>query len=203
MKKFFLYGFALIGVVCVSNELHAKQNDSDFEELVRSHNGKIEELEHRIKIIEQNLGISHTESISTEKTNQVEDEIKGKSPEAVIEISKSFIKQDKYKEARRVLDAFLKTSPKISYQGKAHFYIGKSYFEEKEYQNAAKAYMETFETSPNGIKAPKALYKLSECFMKLGKRDQMKITLEKLVSTFPKSKYGKKASEKLKNLKKS
>ena len=84
-----------------------------------------------------------------------------------------------------------------------HFYIGKSYFEEKDYQNAAKAYMESFEINPNGAKTPKALFKLSLCFFKLGKQDQRKITLEKLAVTFPKFRYGKKAIAELNELKKS
>ena len=177
--------------------------DSDLEELVRNHNGKIEELEHRIKIIEQNLGISHSESIVTKSPEQVATEIKGKSPEAVLEIAKNFLKHDRYEEARSVLSAFIKDNPKNSYCGRMHFYVGKSYFKERNYQNAAKAYMESFEASPNGKKASKALYKLSECFMKLGKANQQKITLEKLAATFPQSSHGKKASAQLKNLKKS
>ena len=83
------------------------------------------------------------------------------------------------------------------------FYIGKSYFEEKKYQDAAKSFMESFEANQNGKKTSKALYKLAECFMKLGKNDQMKMTLEKLASTFPKTKYGKKAVAWLDKLKKS
>lgn len=205
MKKVLFCGFVLFGLSFVNAEQNAKSNnsDSDIEELVRNHNGKIEELEHRVKIIEQNLGISHSESTATKSPEQIATEIKGKSPEAILEIAQNFLKHDKYEDARNVLNAFVKDNPKSSYCGIMHFYIGKSYFEERNYQNAAKAYMESFEASPNGKKAPKALYKLSECFMKLGKENQRKITLEKLSATFSQSKHGKKASAELKKLKKS
>ncbi len=82
-----------------------------------------------------------------------------------------------------------------------HFYIGKSYFKEKNYREAAKAYMESFEINPNGAKTPKALFRLSLCFFKLGKQDQRKMTLEKLATTFPQFKHGKKAISLLRNQK--
>lgn len=205
MKRVFLCGFVLLGLSCAEAEdlVKAKSNESEFEELIRNHNGKIEELEHRIKIIEQNLGIYRSDSIITKNHEQISSEIKGKSPTEILEIAKDFLKHDRYGEARSVLTVFIKNNPKNSYCGTMHFYIGKSYFEEKDYQNAAKAYMESFEASPKGSKTPDALYELSECFMKLGKKDHQKTTLEKLVSTFPRSEQGRKAAKELKNLKKS
>ena len=203
MKRFFLCSFVFLSLAGADNQVSANQNESDIDELVRGHSGEIEELKHRITIIEQNLGIYRAESIITKKPEQIAEEIKGKSPEAVIEIAKNFISHDRYGEARSVLEAFIKNNPKNLYCGRMHFYSGKTYFEEKNYQEAAKSYIESFEIGPNGAKAPKALFKLSECFFKLGKEDQRKMTLEKLASTFAQFKHGKKAYTLLKKLKKS
>ena len=209
MKKLFLCSFVFLSLARVDAEnktvsqLRVNSGESDLEDLVRNHSGEIEELKHRIKIIEQNLGIYRSESLVTKKPEQIAEEIKGKSPEAVIEIAKGFIEHDRYAEARSVLETFIKKNPKNLYCGRMHFYIGKTYFEEKNYQEAAKSYMESSEIGPNGAKAPKALFKLSECFLKLGKEDQRKMTLEKLASTFAQFKHGKKACNLLKKLKKS
>jgi len=205
MRKFFLCSFVLISLYNVEakDAVNAKSNESDFEELIRTHNGKIEELEHRVKIIEQNLGIYRSDSIVTKNHEQISAEIKEKSPKDVLETAKNFLKHDRYAEARSILNAFIKNNPKNSYCGMMHFYVGKSYFEEKNYQNAATEYMKSFEASPMGEKTPKALYKLSLCFLKLGKESQRETTLKKLAATFPKSKYGRKATEQLKKLKKS
>ena len=196
MMKVFCYTFF------VASLFNASFANSDIEELIRSHNGKIEELSHRVEQIEKTLGISPN-NFSSLNPEQASASIKGKSADDVIKVAKDFIKHDKYQEARNCLSAFIKDNPKSPHCGMMNFYIGKSYFEDKKYQNAAKAFMESFEADKNGKKTSKALYMLAECFMKLGKNDQMKMTLEKLAGTFPKSKYGKKAASWLNKLKKS
>ncbi len=205
MKRIFLCSFVFLSLVGVKAEsrVYANQTESDIDELVRNHSGEIEELKHRIKIIEQNLGISHSQNATLKSLEEIKKKIKGKSPEDVIEMANDLIKLDRCNEARDILNTFVKENPKSLYLGRMHFYIGKSYFEEKDYQNAAKAYMESFEINPNGAKTPKALFRLSSCFFKLGKQDQRKMTLEKLATTFPQFKYGKKAIAKLEELKKS
>lgn len=207
MRRLFLCSFILIGLFSVEAKdlVNAGLNSSgsDFEELIRSHNGKIEELEHRVKMIEQNLGISYSEKVASKTPEQIAAEVKGKSPEEIIEMANDLIKLDKGQDARDILNTFVENHPKSIHCGKIYFYIGKSYFEEKDYQNAAKAYMKSFEVNSKGAKTPKALFRLSDCFLKLGKQSQRKITLEKLASTFPQLKYGRKAAKRLKELKKS
>lgn len=203
MKSFFLISF-LSFCLCraeAKDHIDPKSNDLDLEELIRNHSGEIEKLKHRIKIIEQNLGISHLEQVVLKDPKQIANKIKGETPEKIIEIAKDLINLDRYQEARDILNAFIREHPQNLYCGRMYFYIGKSYFEERDYQSAAKAYMESFEINPKGAKTPKALFKLSQCFFKLGKQDQKKITLEKLASTFPQFKHGKKAIALLKKQK--
>jgi len=199
MKSVFLCGFVFLSLYGAEAKdlVDTKSDNSDLEELVRDHGGEIEELKHRISVIEQNLGISHQKKVPSKSPEQIAKDIKGKSPEEIITMAKDLIDLDKCQEARDVLNAFIKEHPKNLYCGRMHFYIGKSYFKEKDYKNAAQAYMESFEVNPNGTKTPKALFRLSLCFFKLGKQDQRKITLEKLAETYPKFKYGEKAIAKL------
>lgn len=205
MKKFFLCGLVFFSLfeVNAENAINLESHESDLEDLVRCHNGEIEKIKYRIKIIEQNLGISHQEIVISKNLEKIEKDIKTKSPEEVIELAKDLINMDKCQEARDILNAFIKRNPKSPYCGKIHFYIGKSYFIEKDYQKAAKSYMESFEINPNGSKTPKALFRLSQCFFKLGKQGQRKMTLQKLALTFSNVKYGQKALSALNELKKS
>ena len=96
MRRFFLCSFILIGLFSVEAKdlVNAGLNSSgsDFEELIRSHNGKIEELEHRVKMIEQNLGISYSEKVASKTPEQIAAEVKGKSPEEIIEMANDLIK---------------------------------------------------------------------------------------------------------------
>ncbi len=203
MKSVFLCGLILLSLsgVEAKDSVDIKSKDFDLEELIRNQRGEIENLKHRLSIVEQNLGIFHEKEIVFKSPEQIANNIKGKSPEKIIEMANDLIDLDKCQEARDILNAFMKEYPKNLYCGRMYFYIGKSYFKEKDYKNAAQSYMESFEVNPNGTKTPKALFRLSLCFFKLGKQDQRKITLEKLASTFPKFKYGKKAIAKLNELK--
>ena len=205
VKKFFLHSLIFLSLSNVNavDTVDLKTNESDLDELVRNHSGEIEEIKYRIKIIEQNLGISHQEKIHSKNSEQIEEDIRGKSPDEIIEKAKDLINIDKCQEARDILNAFIKQNPRSLHCGRMHFYIGQSYFMEKDYQKAAKSYMESFEINPSGTKTPKALFRLSQCFFKLGKQNQRRVTLEKLALTFPKVKYGKKAIAKLNELKKS
>ena len=61
MKKLFLCSFVFLSLARVDAEnktvsqLRVNSGESDLEDLVRNHSGEIEELKHRIKIIEQNF----------------------------------------------------------------------------------------------------------------------------------------------------
>lgn len=196
MKKVLFFSIVM-GVSFFANA-ETKPENTDIEELVREHNGKIEEFEHRIKNIENRLNIDASDSVAFGKPTQVTEEtIKGKTPEAVINLAKDYIRMDQNENARTALDLYIKNNPKDIYFGMMHYFIGKTYFLDKKYIEASKSFMQSFEINPNSRKAPNSLYKLALCFLRLNKKDQMKITLEKLVSTYPGSKKAKKAKEML------
>ncbi len=195
MKKVLLLSL----VACTPLFAASQSSNSDIEELVREHNGKIEELEHRIKYIENKLGINSSEAVSLLNSSKVTaDSIKNKTPESVIEMAKDYIREDQTENARAALDLYLKNNPKNIYFGMMHYYIGKSYLLEKNYVDATKAFMYSFELNPNGKKAPNALYGLAISFLRLNKKEQMKTTLEKLISSYPSSNKAKKAKNLLK-----
>ena len=192
MKKF--CGLFLLLGMCDAN--------ADQEDLVRELYGKVEELTHKVDLLEKKLATlpAPTDETDTTKEKSVEGdpyqkEIEKLSPEEVIKKAKHDIEDNKYEKARGVLNAFVVKNPKNLYIGMMQYYIGKSFFEEQNYEKAATAYIECFGTNANGAKTPKALYQLAVCFKKLGKDDQMQKTLDKLIDTYPNCKYVKKAKK--------
>ena len=125
MKSFFLVSFlsfCLCGVEA-KDHIDPKSNNLDLEELIRNHSGEIEELKHRIKIIEQSLGISHSEKVVLKDSKQIANKIKKKTPEEIIEMAKDLISLDRCQEARDILNAFISEHPQNLYCGRMYFYI--------------------------------------------------------------------------------
>jgi TolA-binding protein len=69
----------------------------------------------------------------------------------------------------------------------AMFYVGESYFKEKDYKNAAIEYMKSYKKNSKGHKSAEALYKLALCFKRLSKNEECKATLDKLIRDYPNS----------------
>lgn len=204
MKKIFTT-FLLFGIFYA--------NADDDQDELREIYGKLEEITHRVDLLEKKVS---TVSLSTDEVSEVsgdksksgqndqyEKYIKGLSPEDVIKKAKKYFDDDRYGQGRGILNSFILKNPKSIYCGMMQYYIGKSYFKEKNFEKAANAFIECFGTNPNGAKTPKALYLMAECFKKLDKSEQAKKTLEKLIDTYPNSKYVKKAKKLKKKLKKS
>lgn len=176
----------------------------DLEDAIRSLKGDFERLDHDTEIlqrdvvlIKQKLGITQTES--SEISGLTVQEVANLSADDLIKKAKSLIKNDRFKEARDILNAFIQKNPKHEKLGIVHYYLAKSYFEEKNYTKAADSYMDSYQADKKGRKTIKALFKLAKCFIKLNKKDQAKATLEKLIRMNDK-KYSEKAEKLLREV---
>jgi TolA-binding protein len=183
----------------VSLEAKGRTKDSAVEDLAESTRiltGKIEELERKITLMED----AQRKKIEAEAIQKETAVIEDKKPEEVIKMAKDMIDENRNTEARRLLEAFASKNPKSIYRGMALFYIGKSYFRDKDYQNAAIKYMESVEANPKGSKTGKALYLLSLCFRYLSERAKCRAILEKIIKDYP-GPFAVKAANDLKKLK--
>lgn len=191
---------------CLGLLFSAFQINANFysEDVIRQLNGKIEELEHRLEIMEKRFIAASTTPEENGETEKIaEQNLERLTPQDVIEEAKKNIKSGKYAETRALLSAFVKKYPKDIHCGMAQYYIGESHYSEKNYEKAAEFYIESFGTNPGGAKAPEALYYLAVCFKELGKIAQSKMTLDKLEREYPKNKEcidkAKKLRKELKN----
>ncbi|MDR1375193.1 MAG: tetratricopeptide repeat protein [Holosporaceae bacterium] len=201
MKK--ILGVALVCALFA----RSAASDSSVEELSESNRiltGRVEVLEKKIDEMEGKLSaLENTQSQRDKEevaAKAAADLVAKKSPEEVVKMSKKLIEEGNFSEARALLNAFISKKSGNIYCGMMMYYIGKSFFLEKDYENAALEYMRSYKTNPNGSKSAAALYKLALCFKRLNEMDKYKSTLKKIIDEYP-GEFSKKASLELKTAK--
>jgi tol-pal system protein YbgF len=169
--------------------------DSSIErELLRS---QISSLEKRIKELNERLtrlsepGTSATQKPSTEGEDSPERISPQRSPDddpaKAYEAAYTLLKEKQFKEAREKFGAFIKRFPKDGLAGNAQFWIGESYYAEKDFESAILAYETLIKNYSQNEKIPGALLKQGLSFAEIGDKKTAKVILEKLIEKYPDS----------------
>ncbi len=108
--------------------------------------------------------------------------------------------QKRYKDARDKFEAFVRDYPKDELTDNAYFWIGETYFGEKDYEGAILAYETFLKKYLNSPKAPSAMYKQGICFLEIKDNKTGKVILEQVLERYPKSKEAEYAKNKLNEL---
>jgi len=171
-------------------------------------NNKITSLENNISTIK----LSIKEIIKTQNDNfqilkntinkllkKIENMNKTLSPKkAFIDARKAFFanKLDKAKEG------FLYSLSKKYLPATSSYYLGEIAFKKKNYKEALAFYKKSVNLYPKKTSyMPRLLYHTAISFEKLGNKKAAKLTLQKLINDFPKSKYSNLAKKELEKLK--
>jgi len=126
----------------------------------------------------------------------------GLSPDALYKMGLDAIRAGKVKEARRHFQDYLEGYPDGPLANNAQFWIGESYYFEKDYERSIIEYEEVIKKYPSGGKVPAAMLKQAMAFNKI-KDNKAAVTLfNKLVKKFPDSEEATIARKKLKKKKK-
>lgn len=112
------------------------------------------------------------------------------------------VKEKKYKESREMFESFIKDFPKDQLSGNAYFWIGETYYNEKDFEGAIVAYENFLKKYPNSNKAPAALYKQALSFIEINDKKSGKLILEQVIEKYPKSSEAEKAKTKLAEIEK-
>lgn len=91
-------------------------------------------------------------------------------------------------ESRQLFIAQLESFPQGALAGRAAFWIGETYFYEKEYNQAISAYVSA-EKHTGSTKADDALYKQAVSYVKLGENDRARELFNTLIGRYPASEY--------------
>jgi tol-pal system protein YbgF len=105
------------------------------------------------------------------------------------------------KQARDTFSKFVDLYPKHDLAANAHFWIGETYYVEKNLEQAILEYQEVIKNFPKKDKAPVAMYKQAMAFKGLGDDKSAKYVYKKLIQDYPNAEESKKAKDQLKTLK--
>ena len=103
--------------------------------------------------------------------------------------------------AREQFSKFLEQNPQHELAANAHYWIGETYYSEKNHESAILAYQEVIKNYPGKEKVAAAMLKQAMTFRDIKDVKSAKYVLKKLVEGFPKSDEAKKAKELLKEIK--
>ena len=103
--------------------------------------------------------------------------------------------------AREQFTKFLEQNPKHELAANAHYWIGETYYSEKNYESAILSYQDVIKNYPGKEKVVAAMLKQAMAFNEIKDAKSAKFVLKKLVEKFPKSEEAKKAKAMLKEIK--
>jgi tol-pal system protein YbgF len=95
------------------------------------------------------------------------------------------LNQSKRDEARQMFTQFTQNHPKHELSGNAYYWMGETYYAEKEYLQAADKFRQGYEAKPTGNKAPDNLLKLGMSLANIEKKREACIVYGQLESRFP------------------
>jgi len=153
----------------------------------------------------ENKSVNATEKATQEKISQEKaPQEKGsqEKPKEYELYQKAFSLYEKgdLKGARALWEEYVRLYPKGKWVPQAYFYIGETYFKEKDYESAILSYQKVVDfQGPNPLK-PRAMLRQADCFLALKDKKVATILLKKVVQLFPGTKEAEEAKKKLKAL---
>lgn len=103
--------------------------------------------------------------------------------------------------ARESFTKFLEKYPQHDLAANAHYWIGETYYSEKNYEPAILSFQEVIKNFPTKEKVPAAMLKQAMAFNAINDQKSARYVLKKLVEAFPKSDEAAKARDLLKEIK--
>ena len=109
------------------------------------------------------------------------------TPRQQYDFAYDFLKKRQWTEGRAALQAFLERNPQDDLSDNAAYWLGETYYINKQYKEAAKAFLEGYRDYPNADKAPDNLLKLGKSLAALDQPDKACTTYAKLLEDYPNS----------------
>lgn len=95
------------------------------------------------------------------------------------------MKSGKYDEAEKAFKDYLGSNPKSELADKATYWLGDTYYQRKDYQQAAVNFLKSYREYPKGNLAPDSLFKLALSLKGMKKEKESCATLDKLKKEYP------------------
>lgn len=163
---------------------------------INSLEARLKELNERVAKLAEQKTQSPQVKEETKGTEQSPEERKEGDPLKVYGDAYNLFKEGKYREARDAFNRFLKDFPKTDLADNAQFWIGETYYAEKDFEGAILAYEMVIKNYPHSEKLPGAMLKQGMAFLELVDKKTAKVIFERLIEKFPDSKEAEIAKKK-------
>jgi tol-pal system protein YbgF len=134
-------------------------------------------------------------------TGKTPTEKKQVTPESLYQSGLDAFKSNDMQRTRDIFTQFTEHHPKNVLASNAHFWIGETYFIQKNYEQAILEYQEVIKKYPGKEKVPAAMLKQAMSFKELGDDKSARYIYKKLIEEHPRSEEAKRAKDKLKGMK--
>ncbi|MDQ7032084.1 MAG: tetratricopeptide repeat protein [Desulfonauticus sp.] len=171
---------------------------------------KVKNLEQKVKCLEKQNNKSQIEekNLKTELKNeypkkQTKETSLSTPQQTDLDLYKqglNLILHHKPQQGRKILERLIKLFPKTKLLPNAYYWIGESYYSEKQYAQSILAFKKVTSLFPKHYKAAHALLKIAYAYAELGDKQNAKFYLNILLQDYPKSDVVSKARAKLKTL---
>ena len=124
----------------------------------------------------------------------------GPDPEVEFNEALQVLREERqFPRARLLFTRFLSKNPTHELADDAQYWIGESYFGERNFERAILAFNKVQVDYANGDKAPDSLLKEALSFLRLGDKASAQELFERVAKKYPQSEAGRTAREQLKN----
>ena len=125
-------------------------------------------------------------SLTPENSNNVELLPDG-TPNQQYAYAFGLLKKRDFENAARSLKAFIRKNPKHALAGNAMYWLGETYYDQKQYAEAARVFLDGYRRYPKSKKAPDNLLKLGKALNSVGEKKSACATWLKLLKDYPNS----------------
>lgn len=164
----------------------AQKPADDVELLKQDLTKRLAALEERLDKLEKGLAEQQKKAAQQQQT-----------PEFQYQQAYDTMKGGELVKGRELFAKFLQLHPKHNLAANAHYWMGETYYTEKNFEQAILEFQEVIKNYPDTGKVPAAMLKQGMAFTELGDPKSAAYIYKKLVDEFPKSEEAKVAKEKL------
>ncbi|MRR58564.1 MAG: tol-pal system protein YbgF [Deltaproteobacteria bacterium] len=151
---------------------------------------RLEAMEDRLAKLEKKIGDQQTAAIGPSVS----------TPEGIYEGGLAAFKAGEMQKARDHFDRVIEQHPTHALVPNCHYWIGETYYSEKNYEQAILAFQDVIKNFSKSDKTPAALLKQGMSFMNIGDKKSARYVLNKLKDDYPQSEDAKKGRALLKEL---
>ncbi|NTV50619.1 MAG: tol-pal system protein YbgF [Geobacteraceae bacterium] len=153
------------------------------------------------RLLKQQIIVDSLTKKMAELAKVKKDEPVSSSPDSLYLKGLDSLKAGDVVTARDQFAKFIEQNPKHDLAANAHYWIGETFYSEKNFESAILSYQEVIKSYPGKDKVVAAMLKQAMAFEAIKDSKSAKFVLKKLVEGFPKSEEAKKAKVLLKEIK--